>query len=80
MALTNYLSHSVINYLLFFGFGLALMGHVGVAVCLALTIAVYALQLVLSRWWLAHWNYGPFEWLWRWWTHGARPRFRRVSA
>jgi uncharacterized protein len=80
MALTNYLSHSAINYLLFFGFGLALIGRVGVAVCLALSIAVYVAQLVLSRWWLARWNYGPFEWLWRWWTHGARPRFRRVAA
>lgn len=78
MALTNYLSHSAINYLLFFGFGLALMGRVGVAVCLAIAIAVYAMQIVLSRWWLARWNYGPFEWAWRWWTHGARPALRRV--
>ena len=80
MALTNYLSHSAINYLLFFGFGLALIGRVGVAVILALSIAVYASQLVLSRWWLKRWNYGPFEWLWRWWTHGARPPFRRAVA
>jgi len=80
MALTNYLSHSAINYLLFFGFGLALMGRVGLLVCLGLTIVVYVLQLVVSRWWLARWNYGPFEWLWRWWTHGARPAFRRVVA
>lgn len=80
MALTNYLSHSAINYLLFFGFGLALIGRVGFAVCFALSLAVYVSQLIVSRWWLARWNYGPFEWLWRWWTHGARPRFRRVAA
>jgi len=80
MALTNYLSHSAINYLLFFGFGLALIGRVGVAVIFGLSVAVYGSQLVLSRWWLARWNYGPFEWLWRWWTHGARPPFRRVVA
>jgi uncharacterized protein len=80
MALTNYLSHTVINYLLFFGFGLALIGRVGVAACFVLSLAVYAAQIVLSRWWLAHWKYGPFEWLWRWWTYGARPTLRRVPA
>jgi uncharacterized protein len=80
MALTNYLSHTAINYLLFFGFGLALIGRVGITVCLALSVAVYLSQLVISRWWLKRWNYGPFEWLWRWWTHGARPPFRRVVA
>ena len=80
MALTNYLSHSAINYLLFFGFGLALLGRVGLTVCLGLTIAIYVLQILVSKWWLARWNFGPFEWLWRWWTHGARPPLRRVGA
>lgn len=80
MALTNYLSHSAINYLLFFGFGLALIGRVGVAVCFGLSVAVFVSQILLSRWWLTHWNYGPFEWLWRWWTHGARPSLRRAVA
>jgi hypothetical protein len=80
MALTNYLSHSAINYLLFFGVGVALIGRVGVAACFALATAVYVGQIVLSRWWLSRWNYGPFEWLWRWWTHGARPRLTRAVA
>lgn len=80
MALTNYLSHTAINYLVFFGFGLALIGRVGMATCFAIAVAIYALQIVLSRWWLARWNYGPFEWAWRWWTHGARPAFRRGAA
>lgn len=79
MALTNYLSQTVICYLLFFGFGLALMGRVGATVCLAISVAVYLLQCLLSHWWLAHFRYGPMEWLWRWWTYGSRPMLRRSA-
>jgi uncharacterized protein len=80
MALTNYLSQTVISYLLFFGFGLALMGRVGATVCLAISAAVYLLQCLVSHWWLAHFRFGPMEWLWRWWTYGSRPLLRRSTG
>ncbi|HET9863207.1 MAG TPA: DUF418 domain-containing protein [Steroidobacteraceae bacterium] len=79
MALTNYLSQTAICYLLFFGFGLALMGRVGTTVCLAISVAVYLLQCLVSHWWLAHFRFGPMEWLWRWWTYGSRPRLLRSA-
>lgn len=78
MALTNYLSQTAICYLLFLGSGLALIGRVGATACLALSLGVFVLQLGISRWWLARFNYGPMEWLWRWWTYGAQPMMRRV--
>lgn len=77
MALTNYLLQTVVNYLLFCSFGLDLIGEVGVAGCLALTLAVFVAQLIVSRWWLEAFDFGPFEWLWRWWTYGARPPLRK---
>ena len=77
MALTNYLMQTVVNYLLFCGFGFALIGTVGVAGCLALSLLVFAGQLVASRWWLENFDFGPFEWLWRWWTYGVRPPLRQ---
>ena len=80
MALTNYLSQTLICYLLFAGFGLALIGKVGVAGCLAISTAVFIAQALVSRWWLASFNFGPFEWLWRWWTYGERPALRRAVA
>lgn len=80
MALTNYLSQTLICYLLFFGFGLALMGHVGTTVCLGISVAVYLMQALISRWWLARFRFGPMEWLWRWWTYGSRPLLRRSAA
>jgi uncharacterized protein len=80
MALTNYLSQTLICYLLFFGFGMALMGRVGVTVCAALSVAVFLAQVGFSHWWLARYRFGPFEWMWRWWTYGVRPALRRVPA
>lgn len=75
MALTNYLSQSVIASLFFYGYGL---GHWGVGrAWQALFVAVvFGLQLLLSRWWLSNFRYGPMEWLWRWATYGRRPAMR----
>lgn len=80
MALTNYLSQTAICYLLFFGFGLALMGRVGATACLAISVGIFVLQAAVSRWWLARFNFGPMEWLWRWWTYSTRPPLRRAAA
>lgn len=65
MALTNYLSQSLIATTIFYGYGLGLFGKVGAAVGLLLVIAIYALQVAWSPWWLARFRFGPMEWLWR---------------
>jgi uncharacterized protein len=76
MALTNYLTHSVIYLAVFYGFGLALLGRVGTAVCLALSAVVFAGQIMLSSWWLRHFRFGPAEWVWRSLTYGVRQPMR----
>src|SRR5262245_53935266 len=65
MAFTNYLAQSVIFALIFFRFGLGMFNRLGVAATLAIGIAVYVLQAVVSAWWLRHHRFGPMEWLWR---------------
>lgn len=81
MALTNYLTHSVIYLSLFYGFGLALLGRVGAAYCLALSIVVFAGQVMLSSWWLRRFRFGPAEWVWRSLTYGVRqPMQLRASG
>ena len=40
-------------------------------------VAVFALQVVASRWWLARFRYGPMEWLWRAATYLRLPPMRR---
>ena len=39
-------------------------------------VAVFALQVVASRWWLARFRYGPMEWLWRAATYLRLPPMR----
>jgi uncharacterized protein len=70
MALTNYLTHSVLYLLLFSGVGLGLYGEVGPALCVVFSIVIFAAQIVISRWWLSRYRFGPAEWLWRTLTYG----------
>jgi len=65
MALTNYLSHSIIAAFLFHSYGLGLYGEVPVWQGIILTLVIFALQIPLSIFWLKHFRFGPFEWLWR---------------
>jgi uncharacterized protein len=77
MALTNYLSQTVIATLIFSGFGLRLAGHVGATYMWLLAIAILALQIMLSSWWLARYRFGPLEWVWRSATYRARQPMKR---
>jgi len=65
MALTNYLLQSVIGTLVFYGYGLGLWGHVDRGWQAIGVFVVFGLQVMLSRWWLARFHYGPVEWVWR---------------
>jgi uncharacterized protein len=77
MALTNYLLQSVVGTLIFYSFGLGLFGSLGPAVLLPMAVAIFAVQVPLSIWWLGRFRYGPVEWLWRGATYGRMPALRR---
>jgi uncharacterized protein len=83
MALTNYLSQTVLCLLIFYGYGLGLIGTVGPAVALAMALLVFGAQMAWSPWWLARYRFGPAEWLWRSLTYGKLQPMRvggRVMA
>lgn len=65
MALTNYLTQTLIGTFIFYGFGLGLFGQVERQFQFLILLGIWALQLYLSPIWLRHFQYGPFEWLWR---------------
>ncbi|UXE65674.1 MAG: DUF418 domain-containing protein [Chryseotalea sp. WA131a] len=65
MGLTSYLMQALIGTWLLFSYGLALLGNFGASVWAAISLIVFALQIVFSKWWLGRFQYGPAEWLWR---------------
>jgi len=65
MALTNYLTQTLILITLFYGFGFGLFYRVTLAQGVLITIALYLIQVVWSNFWLKKFKYGPLEWLWR---------------
>lgn len=72
MALSNYLLHSVVMTVIFYGWGLGWFGRLGPAVTTPLAMLICALQVPLSRAWLARFRFGPAEWLWRQFTYRRR--------
>lgn len=72
MALTNYVGQSVICTLIFYGTGLGLGGTMGPTLYLPVGVAVYFVQIAISRAWLDQFQFGPLEWLWRMLTYGSR--------
>lgn len=76
MALTTYLTQSIVCTLLFFGYGLGWYGSVGFTGMLLITLILFGCQIAASTWWLARFRYGPAEWLWRTLTYGRAPEMR----
>jgi uncharacterized membrane protein YeiB len=76
MALTHYLSQTVICSLVFYGYGFGQWGMPR-AWQVVFVIAVFVMQALFSRWWLARYRYGPMEWIWRGATYLQWPRMRR---
>ncbi|MFE7105721.1 DUF418 domain-containing protein [Streptomyces sp. NPDC057575] len=73
MALTNYLTQSLVMALVFSGYGLGLYGRTGAAAAVAGALVLYACQLALSGWLMRRYRFGPVEWLLRAVTLWARP-------
>jgi uncharacterized protein len=80
MALSSYLAQTAIGSLVFFGFGLGLLGRFGNAVTLPVGAAVFALQVWFCRAWLDRYRFGPAEWLWRSLTWVRSEPFRQRAA
>lgn len=73
MALTNYLTQSLVMALLLTGYGPGWYGRFGTVVVLGGCLVLYAVQLAVSGWLMRRFRYGPVEWLLRLATLGRRP-------
>jgi uncharacterized protein len=80
MAFTNYIMHSVICTLFFFGYGLNYYAELEYYQIYFVVFAIWGLQLILSPLWLQYFLFGPLEWLWRSLTYWkVQPMLRRTA-
>jgi len=70
MALTNYLTHTLVVVLPVIALGY--YGRLSLTEGLFLSIAILIAQAFFSMWWLKSHRYGPFEKLWRIGTYGRQ--------
>ncbi len=77
MAFTNYISHSVICTLFFFGYGLNYYAELDYYQIYFVVFAIWILQLIISPIWLKYFYFGPLEWVWRSLTYWKVQPFKR---
>jgi uncharacterized protein len=80
MAFSNYLGTSLICSSLFYGYGAGLYGQLSRAELYLVVAGIWAAMLLWSKPWLAHFRYGPFEWLWRSLARGKLQPMRGAAA
>ncbi|QHS21647.1 DUF418 domain-containing protein [Virgibacillus sp. MSP4-1] len=77
MSLTNYLSQSILCFLLFYGPGFNLYGKVSPVWSVAVVFAIYSFQVFFSKWWMERFYFGPLEWVWLSLTYTKKQPMRR---
>jgi uncharacterized protein len=70
MAVTTYVSQTLIGIGLFYGIGLGLYGQVSLAAGTLAAVVIFAIQCAASSIWLQRFRFGPLEWAWRRATYG----------
>jgi uncharacterized protein len=79
MALSNYLFTGFVAAFISFSWGLGLYGEMSALVGMLLVLIIFPVQVVVSRWYMARFLFGPVEWLWRSFTYGALQPIRRAG-
>ncbi len=79
MALTNYLTHTVVCIIVFEGWALGRWDEVRYFEQMQLVGAILLAQLIVCPLWLALFRFGPMEWLWRSMTYWKLQPMRKRS-
>ncbi|MBL7865833.1 MAG: DUF418 domain-containing protein [Cyclobacteriaceae bacterium] len=80
MAFTNYIVHTVICTLIFFGYGLNYYAELEYYQIYFVVAAIWILQILYSKPWLNRYLFGPLEWLWRSLTYWKIQPMRREKT
>lgn len=65
MALTVYLTQTLLFTTLFYGYAFGQVYRIGPAAVTAYAILFFAIQIAACAWWVRRFRFGPMEWLWR---------------
>jgi uncharacterized protein len=65
LALTVYLTQTLIFTTLFYGYGFGQVFRLGPVGVTALAVMIFGVQVVACQWWSRRFRFGPVEWLWR---------------
>jgi uncharacterized protein len=76
MALTVYLSGSVMFGTLFYGFAFGNAFRLGPAAVTGYAVLFFSMQILFCVWWTKRFRFGPMEWLWRALTYMKLPPMR----
>ncbi|MBP2241123.1 uncharacterized protein J2Z40_001685 [Cytobacillus eiseniae] len=79
LSLSNYLLQSIVATFIFYQYGLGLYGKVSLATGTVIVLIIYIMQLLISRYWVKHFYYGPVEWVWRSFTYLQYPQWKRKN-
>ncbi len=79
MALTNYITQSLIGVSIFYGVGFSLFGSLERSIQLLIVFAIWIIQYYISEKWLEKFTYGPIEWIWRSLTYKKMQPFLRTK-
>lgn len=63
MGLTNYVGQTMLAFAIFYGTGT--VGNAMPIPMLGWTVVIFTMQILISRWWLSRYEFGPIEWVWR---------------
>ncbi|WP_085992763.1 DUF418 domain-containing protein [Oceanobacillus senegalensis] len=77
MALSNYIFQSIICFILFYGIGFGLYGKVSPLLGVLMVFIIYTCQILISKWWVSRFRFGPLEWIWRSLTYWYRQPLRK---
>ncbi|MBK5292751.1 MAG: DUF418 domain-containing protein [Acidobacteriia bacterium] len=75
-AFSNYISHSIICSLFFYGHGLGMFGKLHRYQLYFVVLGVWMFNLTVSPIWLRHFRFGPLEWCWRSLTYWKKQPMR----
>ena len=76
LALTVYLTQSLMCSTLFYGYGFGQVFRIGPATVTVYAMLFFVIQIAACTWWVRRFRFGPMEWLWRTLTYGRLQTMR----